>query len=259
MEAVNWSAPDGTKVWGNYYAPTNPNFKADGPPPLLVMIHGGPTTQYTSAYDARAQFFATRGFAVLGVNYRGSTGYGRQYMNALKGQWGILDVEDAMGGAQHLVDTGRANQDKLIIMGGSAGGYTVFQALTDFPGFFAAGISMYGITNLFSLTASTHKFESHYNDSLLGVLPKDAQLFRDRSPFFKAHKLTDPIAIFQGAKDVVVPKDQADVMVQKLKSRNVPHIYHVYENEGHGWRQAETIDHFYKTALNFLETYVVYT
>ena len=259
MEAVHWEAPDGTTVWGNYYAPTNPKFTADGPPPLLVMIHGGPTTQYTSAYDARAQFFATRGFAVLGVNYRGSTGYGRAYMDALKGQWGILDVEDAMGGAKHLVDTGRANVDKLIIMGGSAGGYTVFQALTDYPGFFAAGISMYGITNLFSLTASTHKFESHYNDSLLGVLPEDAQLFRERSPFFKAHKLTDPIAIFQGAKDVVVPKDQADVMVQMLKSRNVPHIYHVYEDEGHGWRKAETIDHFYETTLSFLKTYVVYS
>ena len=259
MEAVHWSAEDGTQVWGNYYAPTNPNFTAHGPPPLLVMIHGGPTTQYTSAYDARAQFFATRGFAVLGVNYRGSTGYGREYMDALKGQWGILDVEDAMGGAQHLVDTGRANADKLVIMGGSAGGYTVFQALTDYPGFFAAGISMYGITNLFSLTASTHKFESHYNDSLLGVLPRDAQLFRDRSPFFKAHKLTDPIAIFQGAKDVVVPKDQADVMVQILKSRDVPHVYHVYEDEGHGWRKAETIDHFYSTALSFLTTYVVYS
>lgn len=258
MQPVSWQANDGTQVFGNYYAPTSPNVEGIGLPPLLVMIHGGPTSQSTATYNARSQFFATRGFAVLEVNYRGSTGYGRKYMDALKGQWGILDVEDAIGGAQHLVDEGLVDKDKLVIMGGSAGGYTVFQALTDHPGFFAAGISMYGITNLFSLTASTHKFESRYNDSLLGVLPKDAQLFKDRSPFFKSDKLRDPIAIFQGAKDVVVPKDQADVMVEKLRAQKVPHVYHVYENEGHGWRSAETIEHFYKAVLDFLTNTIIY-
>lgn len=258
MQPVSWQANDGTQVFGNYYAPTNPNVEGIGLPPLLVMIHGGPTSQSTATYNARSQFFATRGFAVLEVNYRGSTGYGRKYMDALKGQWGILDVEDAIGGAQHLVDEGLVDKDKLVIMGGSAGGYTVFQALTDHPGFFAAGISMYGITNLFSLTASTHKFESRYNDSLLGVLPEDAQLFKDRSPFFKSDKLRDPIAIFQGAKDVVVPKEQADVMVEKLRAQKVPHVYHVYENEGHGWRSAETIEHFYKAVLDFLTNTIIY-
>lgn len=258
MKAISWSSPQGHTVHGNYYPPTSPRFEAQGAPPLVVLIHGGPTTQALASYNSRAQLFATRGYAVLEVNYRGSTGYGREYMELLRGQWGVYDVEDAIGGAQRLVDDGLADPKKLVIMGGSAGGYTVLQALTDHPGFFAAGISMYGISDLFALTATTHKFESHYNDSLLGVLPQDAELFKARSPVFKAERLSDALAIFQGDQDKVVPPEQAELIAKSLRARGVTHLYHVYEGEGHGWRKPETIEHFYKAVLEFLERHILY-
>jgi len=257
VEPVSWMAADGTEVFGNYYPPTHPEVQGEGLPPALIMIHGGPTSQRTAAFEARNQFFATRGFAVLDVNYRGSTGYGREYMNALFGKWGVLDVEDAVGGAKYLVDAGLAHADKISIMGGSAGGYTVLHSLVEHPGVFASGLSLYGISNLFSLTEGTHKFESRYNDSLLGVLPKDAAIFRERSPIFKVERMQDPVAVFQGADDKVVPKEQADQIVASLEKRKVPHVYHVYEGEGHGWRRAETIEHFYDAALAFLREHVL--
>ncbi|MEM1350307.1 MAG: S9 family peptidase, partial [Myxococcota bacterium] len=257
MRPVSWFADDGSEVFGSYYPPTHPEVRGEGAPPALIMIHGGPTSQRTAAFESRNQFFATRGFAVLDVNYRGSTGYGRAYMNALFGKWGILDVEDAVGGAKFLVDEGLAEAGKISIMGGSAGGYTVLHSLAEHPGVFAAGLSLYGISNLFSLTEGTHKFESRYNDSLLGVLPEDAAIFRERSPIFKAERMEDPVAVFQGAEDKVVPKEQADQIVASLKGRGVPHVYHVYEGEGHGWRRAETIEHFYEAALAFLREHVL--
>lgn len=260
IEAVSWRADDGQTVHGNLFVPTNPRFEApEGTlPPLIVVIHGGPTSQAMAGYNARAQLFATRGFAVLEVNYRGSTGYGRRYMESLYGQWGIFDVEDAIGGAKALSDAGRVDPEKVIIMGGSAGGYTVLQALTDHPGFFAAGISMYGISDLFALNVSTHKFESHYNDSLLGVLPQAAAIFRDRSPINKVERIKDPVALFQGAEDQVVPPEQAELIAKSLRQRQVEHLYHVYEGEGHGWRRPETIEHFYKAVLAFVERHVLY-
>ena len=204
LEVVGFETADGTKVWGNYYAPPK---TADGLPPAIILIHGGPTAHRTAAFDAKCQFFATRGFAVYDINYRGSTGFGRAFMQSLYGQWGIADVEDSVAAAKFLVDTKRAAAGQVVIMGGSAGGYTVLQALTDHPGTFKAGICLYGIANLFSLTSGTHKFESHYNDQLLGVLPEATQLFRERSPIFKAENISDKVAIYHGAKDDVVPPE----------------------------------------------------
>ncbi|MFU8804541.1 MAG: S9 family peptidase [Bradymonadaceae bacterium] len=259
MEPVSWKAKDGkTEIYGNYYPPTNPNFECSGKPPALIMIHGGPTSQRTASYDARNQFFATRGFAVLDVNYRGSTGYGREYMNALHGQWGVFDVEDAVSGAGFLIEADLADPDKLVIMGGSAGGYTVLQALATHPGTFAAGICLYGISNLFALATGTHKFEASYNDMLIGPLPEAADLYRARSPLFHAERIVDPVAVFHGARDQVVPLDQAEAIVASLRARKIPHLYHVYEDEGHGWRRSENIEHFYDTALGFLVERVVY-
>jgi dipeptidyl aminopeptidase/acylaminoacyl peptidase len=259
MKPVSWACgDDSTTIFGNYYAPTNPDYECTGLPPALIMIHGGPTSQRTAAYDVRNQFFATRGFAVLDVNYRGSTGYGRAYMNALEGNWGIFDVEDAVSGAKYLVDAGLADPNKLVIMGGSAGGYTVLQALVTHPGVFAAGICLYGISDLFALARGTHKFEAAYNDRLIGPLPEAAEIYRARSPLFHAHQIVDPVAIFHGALDEVVPLDQAEAIVKSLKQRGVPHLYHVYQDEGHGWRRAENIEHFYDAALTFLNDHVVY-
>lgn len=256
---VSWPAPDGSgEVHGLYYEPTNARFEGVGKPPALIMIHGGPTAQRAAEWVARNQFFASRGFAVLDVNYRGSTGYGREYMEALFGKWGLVDVEDAVGGARFLVDEGLADAEKLVIMGGSAGGYTVLKALVDHPGFFKAGVCLYGISDLFALQAGTHKFESHYNDTLIGPLPEAADLYRERSPLFVAEKIEDAVAIYHGAKDQVVPIDQAEAIVGSLRRRGVPHLYHIYEDEGHGWRKGETIVHFHESLLKFLEKQVVY-
>jgi dipeptidyl aminopeptidase/acylaminoacyl peptidase len=262
MEPVSWTVQSGgeaVEIYGNYYPPTNPRFSSTGEPPAIVMIHGGPTSQRTARFEAANQFFATRGFAVLDVNYRGSTGYGRAYRDALAGQWGVFDVEDAVGGEQFLAGQGLADADRIAIMGGSAGGYTVLQTLATHPGTFAAGISKYGISNLFALAMETHKFEQHYNDTLIGALPEASDRFRQRSPLFHADEIEDPVAIFQGGKDKVVPPNQAEAIVETLRAQGVPVEYELYEQEGHGWRRSETIEHFYEAALSFLRQYVVFT
>lgn len=261
MRPVSWmirSEGEETEVFGNFYPPTNPAFEADGRPPAIVRIHGGPTSQRTAKYDAQAQFFATRGFGVLDVNYRGSTGYGRTYMEMLYGEWGVLDVEDSIGAARFLVDADLADPDKLVIMGGSAGGYTVLQALCDYPGAFAAGVCLYGIANLFTLSQSTHKFEASYNDTLIGALPEASEAFRERSPIFKAANIADPVAIYHGREDKAVPPDQAEAIVDSLSSRGVPHYFHMYENEGHGFRRPENLEHFYDSLMDFLTQYVIF-
>ena len=261
MQPLRWpvESVDGTtEVYGNYYPPTNPEFSSLGRPPAIVMIHGGPTGQRTAAYDSRNQFFASRGFAILDVNYRGSTGYGRDYQDALRGNWGVYDVEDAVAAAQYLIDADLADPDKIVIMGGSAGGYTVLQALTDYPGAFKAGVCMYGIGNLFSLDMDTHKFESQYNQQLVGPLPATADKWRARSPLFKADQISDAIAVYHGREDKVVPIDQAETIVRTLVRRGVPHVYHVYDDEGHGWRKPENIKHFYESLMAFLKENVIF-
>ena len=257
-QPVRWTAGDGTTVHGLYYAPASTRFAGTGLPPAIISIHGGPTGQSTAFHNTRAQFFATRGYAFLEVNYRGSTGYGKPYMALLRGKWGLLDVEDAVGGAQYLVDAGLADRDRLVIMGGSAGGYTVLKALVDHPGFFCAALCLYGVSNMFTLAADTHKFEERYLDSMLGPLPEAASIYRERSPIFYADRIVDPIAVFQGEIDRVVPRAQADEIVASLRQRGVPHEYHLYEGEGHGWRKRETIEAFWKTVEAFLRQYVIF-
>jgi dipeptidyl aminopeptidase/acylaminoacyl peptidase len=257
-EPVQWAAGDGTTVHGLYYAPTSSRYTSAGLPPAIISIHGGPTGQSTASYNARAQFFTSRGYALLEVNYRGSTGYGKPYMAALRRQWGVLDVEDAVGGAQHLVDAGLADPDRLVIMGGSAGGYTVLKCLVDYPRFFRAALCLYGVSNMFTLAADTHKLEERYLDSMLGPLPEAGAIYHERSPVFSADRIVDPIAVVQGEIDQVVPKAQAETIVESLRRRGVPHEYHLYEGEGHGWRKTETIEVFYKTVERFLKQYVIY-
>lgn len=256
-EAVTWSS-QAALVHGLFYRPTNPDYTSVGLAPLVVLVHGGPTGHEARSYSAQTQYFTTRGFAVLRVNYRGSTGYGRAYRKALEHNWGIFDVEDAVSGAQFCVDQGWVNPRQLVIMGGSAGGYTVLKTLVDHPGFFKAGVSLFGVSNLFTLAAETHKFESRYLDSMLGPLPAARDVYYDRSPISHATKIQDALAVFQGEEDVVVPRNQADTLVDVLKSRGVPHFYEVYPGEGHGWRRAETIEKFYQSLHRFLIQYVIY-
>jgi len=257
-QAVSWTAEDGSRVFGLYYPPHNARFEGSGKPPLIVVIHGGPTSQVGAGWRPEAQFFATRGYGVLFVNYRGSTGYGRQYMLKLRGNWGVADVEDAVGGANHLAETGRVDRQRCVIMGGSAGGFTVLQTMVEHPEAFCAGICLYGVADQFHLAAETHKFEARYLDSLLGPLPEAAPIYRQRSPVLHASRIRRPIAVFQGANDRVVPREQSDSIAQALAHNGTPHLYHVYEGEGHGWRKQETIDHFYRTVDDFLRRHVVF-
>jgi dipeptidyl aminopeptidase/acylaminoacyl peptidase len=255
---ISWKGMDGEDVHGIYYAPRSKDFAGVGLPPLMVLIHGGPTGQRGAHFDPPVQFFASRGWAVLQVNYRGSTGYGRAYRDKLKGNWGIYDVQDAVTGAQYLVDDGQVDGRKLVIMGGSAGGFTVLKTLEDYPGTFKAGVCSYGVANHFTLAADTHKFEERYFDSMLGPLPEAAEIYRERSPIFFADKIQDPIIVFQGEDDKVVPQNQSDEIVAALRRNGVPHEYHLYPGEGHGFRKTETIEKFYTTLEKFLKTYVIF-
>jgi len=257
-EPVSWTSFDGGQAHGLYYPPASERFEASGAPPLIVLVHGGPTGQVVAGWAPNAQYFATRGYAVLLPNYRGSTGYGRDYMLKLRESWGIYDVQDAKSGAQDLARRGLADPSRLVIMGGSAGGFTVLQSLVELPGLYKAAICMFGVANQFTLAADTHKFEARYLDSMLGPLPEAAAVYRERSPIFHADRITDPIAVFQGDIDRVVPREQSDSIVASLRARGVPHEYHVYEGEGHGWRKSETIDQFYKSVEAFLRTHVLF-
>ncbi len=257
-QSITWTGHDNQTVYGLYYPPASDRFEGIGQPPLIVYVHGGPTSQTPASYNATAQFFATRGFAVLVPNYRGSTGYGKAYLNKLRGNWGIYDVEDSATGAIYLAQQGWANPSRFVILGGSAGGFTVLQSLVEKPGFYKAGVCLYGVSNQFSLVADTHKFEERYSDSLLGPLPEAADVYRARSPLFHADRIVDPLLVFQGADDKVVPKNQSDSIVESLRARGIPHEYHVYEGEGHGWRKPETIEHYYNAVMSFLMQYVVY-
>jgi dipeptidyl aminopeptidase/acylaminoacyl peptidase len=257
-EAISWKSAGNETAYGLYYAPHSDRFASSGKPPLVVLVHGGPTSQSRASWSSTAQFFATRGYAVLSVNYRGSTGYGRQYMLRLRGNWGVCDVEDSISGAEFLASSGKIDGAKTAIMGGSAGGFTVLQTMVRHPDAFAAGISMYGVANQFDLAADTHKFEARYLDTMLGPLPEAAAMYRERSPIFHAGNIHRPLAVFQGDIDKVVPRDQSDTIVEALRRNGTPHMYHVYEGEGHGWRKTETIVHFYEAVEGFLRKYLLF-
>jgi dipeptidyl aminopeptidase/acylaminoacyl peptidase len=239
---VTFPTGDGRDAHGLFYPPVNPD--AAGPPgelpPLLVAIHGGPTGAARPQLALGTQFWTSRGFAVLDVNYRGSTGYGRTYRHLLDGQWGIADVEDCAAGAAFLASEGLVDGERLAIHGGSAGGFTTLVALiaTDR---FAAGTSSYGVTDLEALARDTHKFESRYLDRLVGPYPERRDLYVERSPIHRLDQLDDPVLILQGTEDEVVPLSQAEMMVEALRTNGVPFAYLAFEGEQHGFRQADTI------------------
>lgn len=256
--AICWPGDDGDDVHGLYYPPVQQEDMPAGAPPLIVNVHGGPTSQRCAGFYYEVQFFTTRGYAVLQVNHRGSTGYGKAYMDMHRGNWGIYDVTDSIAGVKYLARQGLVDARKAVIMGGSAGGFTVLQSLVDYPGFYKAGICSYGVSNQFGLLMDTHKFEERYTFWLLGELPAAADVYRQRSPLFHADKIVDPLIVFQGTDDVVVPQDQSDSIVASLKRRGVPHEYHLFEGEGHGWRKPETIEAYYNRIERFLLQHVIY-
>jgi dipeptidyl aminopeptidase/acylaminoacyl peptidase len=245
-----------------YYPPKNPDVtrpsghQAVGPsnerPPLLVITHGGPTGATSDVLDPKIQFWTSRGFAVLDVDYSGSTGYGRPYRDRLKGQWGIVDVEDAVGGADAMVAMGKADPNRLAIRGGSAGGYTTLAALTFFNTF-KAGASYYGISDLEVLQQDTHKFEAHYNDTLIGPWPEARDVYKARSPIHFTDRLSCPIILFQGLEDKVVPPNQSEMMAEAARNKGLKVKYVAFEEEQHGFRKAENIIRSLEEELAFYQ------
>jgi dipeptidyl aminopeptidase/acylaminoacyl peptidase len=235
-----------------FYAPRNPGFTAPPGerPPLIVMSHGGPTGSTSTAFSPGIQFWTTRGFAVLDVNYGGSTGYGRAYRERLAGRWGVLDVADCIAGARHLVARGDVDGQRLLIRGGSAGGYTTLCALT-FHDVFRAGASHYGIGDLEALASHTHKFESRYLDKLVGPWPAARETYVERSPIHHVDRLSCGAIFFQGLDDKVVPPGQAEAMVAALRAKGLPVAYVPFAGEGHGFRKGENIRRALEAELYF--------
>ncbi len=256
LEYLSWGS-GASACYGLYYRPRNPEFHWDGPPPLIIKVHGGPTSEYTTGFDSDTLFFTTRGYAVLALNYRGSSGYGRIYRDSLKGNWGLSDVEDVRSAADYLLAEGQADAERVVVMGGSAGGFTVLNSLIRYPGFYRAGICRYGVSDLLALARETHKFEAYYPLFLVGDPKENEKRYRDRSPALHADRIQDPLALFQGAEDKVVPKAHSDTIADSLTSRAVPHVYRVFEGEGHGWRKAETVAEYYQIVDAFLRSFVV--
>lgn len=251
-EAVRFPTTGGRQAHGFYYAPANGGYMApDGElPPLIVKSHGGPTGQTGQSLNLKTQYWTSRGFAVLDVNYGGSTGFGRAYREQLLGNWGIVDVDDCVAGANFLVGQGKADGARLTITGGSAGGYTTLCALT-FRDRFKAGASHYGIGDLSTLATDTHKFESRYLDRLIGPWPEAEDVYRERSPVHFADRLDCPVAFFQGLDDRVVPPNQAEAMVAALRAKGTPVAYCPFEGEGHGFRQAANMKRALEGELYF--------
>ncbi len=251
-EPITFPSANGREAHAFYYAPTNAAFEgpADERPPLLVLSHGGPTSAVSGTLRLGTQYWTSRGFAVLDVNYGGSTGYGRAYRDRLKGQWGIVDVEDCIHGARHLVERGKADGDRLAIRGGSAGGYTTLSALA-FHDVFAAGASHYGVGDLEALAQDTHKFESRYMDQLVGPYPEAKDLYQARSPIHHVDGLSCPVILFQGLDDPVVPPNQAERMFEALDKKGIPVAYVPFEGEQHGFRQAKNIRRALEAELYF--------
>ena len=257
-QAMQWHSSDGDEVHGLFYPPRNPDAKAEGLPPLILQIHGGPTSQRMQGYHSEVQFFTSRGYAVMLLNFRGSTGYGRAYMDAMRGQWGIVDTEDCLSAVRYLASRQLVDASRCAIMGGSSGGFTVLQVLSQHPGTFSVGICSYGVANHFAMMLDTHKFEAHYSDWLLGTLPDAASIYRERSPQFSADSIRDALIVFQGEDDRVVSKGQSDTIVAALRRNGVPHEYIVYAGEGHGFRKPETIEDFYQKVERFLSEHLIY-
>jgi len=251
-EPIEFPTSKGLTAFALYYAPRNSDFHPpDGErPPLLVISHGGPTSATSSALRLAVQYWTSRGFAVVDVNYGGSTGYGRAYRERLKGQWGVVDVEDCINAARYLERRGDIDGKRMAIRGGSAGGYTTLCALV-FHGVFAAGASYYGVADLEALAQDTHKFESRYEDSMVGPYPESAALYKERSPVHFADRLSCPVILLQGLEDKVVPPSQAEIMIAALRAKGLPFAYVAFPTEGHGFREAANIRRSIEAELYF--------
>jgi dipeptidyl aminopeptidase/acylaminoacyl peptidase len=241
-QAIAFPTENNLTAYAFFYPPNNQDYTAPTgeKPPLIVKSHGGPTASTSSAFNLKIQYWTSRGFAFVDVNYGGSTGYGRDYRQRLKDNWGIVDVDDCANAAKYLAEQGLVDGERLAIAGGSAGGYTTLAALT-FRDIFKAGASYYGVSDLEVLAKDTHKFEARYLDGLIGPYPERKDLYEKRSPIHFTDQLSCPVIFFQGLEDKVVPPNQAEMMVEALKAKGLPVAYVAYEGEQHGFRRAENI------------------
>jgi dipeptidyl aminopeptidase/acylaminoacyl peptidase len=251
-EAITFPSTEDGEAHAFYYAPNNPDFESvgDETPPLLVISHGGPTSATSSSLSLPVQFWTSRGFAVVDVNYRGSTGHGRAFRDALKGKWGVYDTDDCIAAADYLVSRGQADTNRLAIKGGSAGGYTTINALT-FHDRFAVGATYYGIADLSVFVGDTHKYESRYLDSLIGPYPEAKQLYHDRSAINFTDQLSCPMIILQGLEDKIVPPSQAEIMAGALREKGIAFSLMMFEGEQHGFRQSKNIKASLEAELYF--------
>ncbi|MGI6785497.1 MAG: alpha/beta hydrolase family protein [Gleimia sp.] len=251
-EAIDWPTSDGEEAHGFFYAPSNPEFEGpeDELPPLIVMVHGGPTSAARPGLSLFKQFWTSRGFAILDVNHRGSTGWGRPFRERLNGNWGVMDVNDAADGVRFLVKEGKIDSNRVAIRGGSAGGFTTLSALAT-SDVFTAGTSLYGIAVLKKLAAETHKFESRYLGRMLGAKGPDDPVWEERSPITKVENIKAPLLILQGSEDKVVPQSQAELIKDALEKEGKTVELKVYEGEGHGFVKGENIRDSIETELDF--------
>ncbi|MGH9004912.1 MAG: alpha/beta hydrolase family protein, partial [Acidimicrobiia bacterium] len=252
-EAVTWTSDDGTTVHGLLYRPPD----TGSLPPLLVYVHGGPTGTSGATWVPRHQFWVSRGWAVLAPNYRGSTGYGRAYTQALAGNWGVVDLADVAAGIRHAGQQGWGDPARVALDGGSAGGFTLLLVCAHHPGLVKAAVDRYGVTDLFDLAETTHRYESRYLDQVVGPLPEAADRYEERSPITHAETITTPLLVLQGDKDDTVPLTQADRLVDALRRRGAPVEYKVYPGEGHGWSGPDTVIDELERAEAFLTRWVL--
>lgn len=250
--AINFPTTQGETAHAFFYPPTNKDYVAPRweRPPLLVISHGGPTSVSSNSLSLNIQYWTSRGFAVLDVNYRGSTGYGREYWQKLYNRWGIADTDDCLYAAKYLITQGKVDANRLAIRGGSAGGFTTLSALT-FRHLFHAGASYYGVSDLEALALETHKFESRYLNRLIAPYPAQRHVYVERSPIHAVEKLSCPVIFFQGLDDKVVLPNQTEKMVEALRQRGIPVAYLPFAGEGHGFRRAETLKRALEAELYF--------
>jgi fermentation-respiration switch protein FrsA (DUF1100 family) len=255
-EVVSWPTAGGATCWGILFRATGPQ-AASGPRPLIVEIHGGPTGEAPLGWRPQAQYFATRGWHYLLVNHRGGTGFGRAYQDLLNGQWGVVDIEDARTGAEHIVHLGLADGRRLVITGGSAGGYTTLMALTQQPDFWAAGVSLFGVGDMYELRQGSHRFEVNYEQGLIGALPAAGPLWKQRSPLTHVHNVRAPVLLFHGTDDKAVPHQQSVDFCQAVQRQGGIAELVSYEGEGHGFLKEANRKNVIEKMERFLDKYVM--
>jgi dipeptidyl aminopeptidase/acylaminoacyl peptidase len=255
-EVISWPAAGEAPAWGIFYPAAGPEAEKS-PRPLIVHVHGGPTSETPFGWLPQAQYFATRGWHFLCVNHRGGTGFGRAYQDLLVGQWGVADVEDARGGAEHLINSGLADPQRVVITGGSAGGYTTLMALSQDPGFWTAGVSLFGVGAIYELREGSHRFEVNYEQSLIGKLPETGRLWKARSPLTHVKNVRAPVLLFHGTDDKAVPHQQSVDFAEAVKRNGGVAELVSYEGEGHGFVMEANRRDMLEKMERFLDKYVL--